>query len=424
MDYTTTLDYLYSRLPMYQRVGAAALKPNLENTRAIDQLFGKPSKKFKSIHVAGTNGKGSVSHSLASVLQSAGYKVGLYTSPHLKDFRERIRINGAMVPESFVVDFVQKYREFESGLTPSFFELTVIMAFDFFAKEEVDIAVVEVGLGGRLDSTNIIIPELSIITNISLDHTNLLGNSLAEIAIEKAGIIKDQVPVIIGETLEETEGIFQTKAKQHQCTILFADQEFLITKSSSGMFQGNNQCQVYLQNIELDLKGNYQKKNLTTILASVDRLQKAGWNITDNAVLGGLKSVTGQTGLLGRWQKLNENPTVICDTGHNEAGVREIVQQLSQLKYNQLHIVLGMANDKLVDSVLKLLPVEAVYYFTQAAINRALPAEELQQAAMRFGLNGNVFSSVQKAYNAALENAANNDFVFVGGSTFVVAEVI
>lgn len=425
MDYSTTLNYLYNQLPMYQRIGAAALKPNLENTHAIDQLFGNPSKKFKSIHVAGTNGKGSVSHSIASVLQSAGYKVGLYTSPHLKDFRERIRVNGSMISEEFVVDFVQQYVDSSSNLSPSFFELTVIMAFDYFAKQKVDIALIEVGLGGRLDSTNIVVPELCVITNISLDHTNLLGNTLAEIASEKAGIIKKSIPVVIGETNEETKSVFISKAEQLQSPILFADQNYFISESSNGLLQVHDQFQEeILQNIEFELKGNYQKKNLPTILASIDILRKTEWNISDSAILKGLESASRQTGLLGRWQILNETPKVICDSGHNDAGVKEIVQQISQLRYNQLHIVWGMVNDKSIAPILKLLPVEAVYYFTQAAINRALPSEELQQLASNFNLNGKAYSSVQKAFQAAKLAAEENDLIFVGGSTFIVAELV
>ncbi len=424
MDYSATLDYLYKQLPMYQRIGAAALKPNLDNTYAIDQLFGNPSKKFKSIHVAGTNGKGSVSHSLASVLQSAGYKVGLYTSPHLKDFRERIRVNGAMITENFVVGFVQKYIECEAKLSPSFFELTVIMAFDYFAQQEVDIALVEVGLGGRLDSTNIISPELCVITNISLDHTNLLGNTLSEIADEKAGIIKNNIPLVVGETSAETENVFISKAAQHLSPIVFADQDFYFTNTENVVFRRSNQSEVYLQNIDFGLKGNYQKKNLRTIIASIDLLRKAGWKITDIAILDGLKKIIHQTGLLGRWQQLNEVPKVICDTGHNEAGVSEIAQQLSELDYDQLHIVWGMANDKSIDSILKLLPLEAAYYFTKADINRAIPSEELQHIAKKFNLKGKAFPTVKSAYEAAMKAASKSDLVFIGGSTFVVAEVV
>ena len=423
MDYKATLDFLYNRLPMYQRVGAAALKPNLDNTLKINTLFGNPHDKFKSIHIAGTNGKGSVSHSLASVLQSAGYKVGLYTSPHLKDFRERIRINGEMIPKATVTNFVDKYLQANPDIQPSFFELTVIMAFNYFAKAEVDIAIIEVGLGGRLDSTNIITPELSVITNISLDHTNLLGNTLAEIAHEKAGIIKPEIPVVIGETNIETQKVFQMKAKSGKSPILFADQEFIITKDGNG-FCGSYQCQQYLSNIELELKGSYQLKNLPTIIASIDCLRKLGWKISNDAILHGLKNVIQQTGLLGRWQKLQSNPTVICDTGHNEAGVREIVAQLKTLKFEKLHLIWGMANDKSADKILQLLPKTATYYFTQAKIDRALPAETLQAEAQQYNLIGNTYASVQEAYQEALIAANQNDLIFVGGSTFIVAEVL
>lgn len=409
MNYQKTLDYFFERLPMFQRIGATAYKANLDNTIAICKLLNNPENKFKSIHIAGTNGKGSTSHMLASVLQSSGLKVGLYTSPHLKDFRERIKINGKMIPQQNVIDFVNKYIQqlAEEQIQPSFFEMTVGLAFDYFANEKVDIAVIEVGLGGRLDSTNVITPEISVITNISYDHTALLGNTIEKIAIEKAGIIKINIPVVIGETQTETKSIFIQIAKEKNAPIIFAD------KSS---FE--------YKNIETDLLGMYQQKNIKTVLASIDVLKKKGFQISDKAICDGLKNVVKQTGLLGRWQILSQNPLCIADTGHNEAGIKEVVHQISQIPHQQLHFVIGMVNDKDISEILRLLPENAIYYFCKAKIPRALDAEDLKNQALVFGLKGNIYSSVAEAFSSAKQNADEKDLIFIGGSTFVVAEVL
>ena len=405
MNYQQTLDYLFSQLPMFQRVGASAYKVDLSNTIELCDLLNNPQNNFKSIHVAGTNGKGSTSHMLASILHEAGYKVGLYTSPHLIDFRERIKINGTMISEQSVIDFVKEYKEKFEQIELSFFEWTVGLAFHYFSMQNIDVAIVETGLGGRLDSTNIITPKLSIITNIGKDHVQFLGDTLEKIAYEKAGIIKKNIPVIIGETQKETEQIFITKAKKSNSEISFADQ--LIKKVFSS-----------------DLKGGYQTKNIKTVLASVVKIQQIGFLIGEQNIKNGLLNVVKNTSLMGRWQTLGNNPTVICDTGHNEAGIKEVVNQLSTLKYNTLHFVLGAVNDKEIDSILELLPKNAVYYFCQAKIPRALDVNELEKKASSFQLKGNKYNCVQSAFIEAKNQAKEDDVVFVGGSTFVVAEIL
>jgi dihydrofolate synthase/folylpolyglutamate synthase len=381
--------------------------------------------------VAGTNGKGSVSHMLASILQKAGYKTGLYTSPHLKDFRERIRLNGEMVPEQFVVDFVERFLEMNktSTLEPSFFELTVLMAFDYFSAQKVDVAVIEVGLGGRLDSTNIIIPELSVITNISLDHMALLGDSLGKIALEKAGIIKRTIPVIIGETHPQTSIIFEGKATENHSKILFADQLLkadysMISIDQRQIFNVKGSDGILFENLRLDLLGKYQTKNLGTLLCTVQELQKMGWKISTTNIREGLENVTELTGLSGRWQTIGANPRIICDTAHNEGGMREVVAQLRQIPCKKLHFIIGMVNDKDIAGVLALLPVEAVYYFTKASIPRAMAEHQLMQMATFFGLNGAAYEDVPTALAEAKMYADKDDLIFIGGSTFVVAEVI
>lgn len=416
---------------MFQRVGPAAYKNNLDNTHRLDDLYGNPHRQFKSIHVAGTNGKGSVSHMLAAVFQSAGYKTGLYTSPHLKDFRERIRIDGKMIPEDEVIRWVEAYKTNNElwKIEPSFFELTVAMAFDYFAKEKVDIAIVEVGLGGRLDSTNIISPEVSVITNIGMDHTALLGNSLETIAKEKAGIIKKEIPVVVGSTQKETRQVFTDKAEEQQARLFFADQEFSVLYAMND-FEGNqllavekNGKQIY-QQLKLDLKGNYQQKNLPAVLKTVELMQQKGWKISSENISEGLAATSKLTGLLGRWQVLGHNPRIVCDTAHNADGIKEIVTQITATPFKQLHIVFGMVNDKDPENILKLLPKQAIYYFTRASIPRALNENELAKKASVFGLNGTIYPDVQAAFDAAKMNAGKDDFLFVGGSTFIVSEIL
>ena len=431
MNYEEVLEYLYEHLPYYQRNGPAAYKGSLDNTLALDRLFEHPHTKYRTIHVAGTNGKGSVSHMMASILQKAGFKTGLYTSPHLKDFRERIRVNGEMISESYVIDFVQRFLEMNKThqLEPSFFELTVMMAFDFFAAKDVDVAVIEVGLGGRLDSTNIIKPELSVITNISLDHTALLGDSLGKIALEKAGIIKPFVPVIIGETHPQTSMIFEGKAKEHHAPIQFAQQllhsEYaMISADQKQLFNIRNKEGLLLENLKLDLLGQYQSKNICTLLCAVFQLQQMGWKISETDIRNGLEVVTGSTGLSGRWQTIGANPRIICDIAHNEAGIREVVLQIRQVPHKKLHFVIGMVSDKDVAGVLALLPKNAVYYFTKASIPRAMTEHQLMQMAYFFGLNGAAYEDVSAALSDAKMYADKDDLIVVSGSTFVVAEAI
>lgn len=408
MDYQNTLTYLYNSVPMFQQVGGSAYKEGLENTRTLDEHFAHPHRSFRTIHVAGTNGKGSCSHTLAAILQEAGYRVGLYTSPHLVDFRERIRINGKPISEEYVIRFVEEERSFFEPLHPSFFELTTAMAFRYFADEKVDVAVIEVGLGGRLDCTNIIRPDLCIITNISLDHTQFLGSTLAQIAGEKAGIIKSGIPVVIGETTPETKPVFLQKAQEACAPIYFAEE---------------NDREDY-PGVEFELKGLYQTKNKRTILTALPLLKEAGYRLDEQSVRSGFAHVVELTGLMGRWQKLQDSPTLICDTGHNVGGIACIVEQLGQQSYRQLHIVIGMVNDKDVRGVLALLPKDAVYYFTKASVKRALPEEELQVLAAAAGLEGNTYPDVPAAVRAAQEKSLPEDFIFVGGSSFIVADLL
>lgn len=408
MDYQNTLSYLYNSAPMFQQVGSSAYKEGLENTLALDKHFEHPHHSFRSIHVAGTNGKGSCSHTIAAILQEAGYRVGLYTSPHLIDFRERIRVNGQPISEEYVIRFVEKERTFFEPLQPSFFELTTAMAFRYFADEKVDIAVIEVGLGGRLDCTNIIRPDLCIITNISFDHTQFLGDTLEKIAREKAGIIKNGIPVIIGETTPETKPVFLKKAQEANAPIYFAEE---------------NDREDY-PGIECELKGIYQKKNTRTILTALPLLKEAGYHLDEQSVRSGFAHVVELTGLMGRWQKLQDSPTLICDTGHNVGGIAYIVEQLRQQSYRQLHIVIGMVNDKDIRGVLALLPKEATYYFTKASVKRALPENELQELAATVGLQGTCYPDVPAAVLAAQKESLPEDFIFVGGSSFIVADLL
>lgn len=418
---------------MFSRMGSAALKKDLTNIRMLCQQLGNPHTKFKSIHIGGTNGKGSVSHMLAAVLQTAGYKTGLYTSPHLYDFRERIRINGQMVEEAFVVDFIEKIKPAIEEIEPSFFEITVAMAFDYFAEQKVDVAVIEVGLGGRLDSTNIITPELSIITNIGWDHMNILGDTLQQIAAEKAGIIKDKIPVVIGERRRETETVFKQIAQEKNAAILFAE-DSLITKRhiwkddililSVVKFQYSPEYEVLEEeHYFLDLTGIYQTKNICTLLTAIYVLQKRGFKIKIDHIKEGLYNVKKLTGLHGRWEIIHQNPTVVLEVAHNKDGIEQMLQHLKNISYNQLHLIIGMVKDKDSSHVLELLPKEAIYYFTQAHIPRALPASELQQKAQVFSLQGQAYENVNAALQQALHHAVSNDLIIVCGSIFLVAEV-
>lgn len=396
---------MFQQLPMFQRIGKEAFKKDLTNTLKLSEHLGKPEKQFKSIHIAGTNGKGSVSHMLASVFQSAGYRTGLYTSPHLKDFRERIRINGNLIPEDSVVSFIEENQSFLSENKLSFFEMTVGMAFDYFAKEKVEIAIIETGMGGRLDSTNIIIPQLSVITNIGLDHTAFLGNSLREIALEKAGIIKENVPVVIGEAQEETEQAFKEKAIEKTSEIFFAEE-------------------MSFPKYHTDLKGDYQEKNIHTVLTSLSILKEQGWNLSEEAIRNGLVKVKLQTGLQGRWDVLGEKPKVICDTAHNAEGLKFVISQLQKENFQQLHIVLGVVNDKDLSTVLPLFSKDAFFYFSKPDVPRGLDAILLQKEAARYGLKGEVYKSIPEAFLSARDNALNEDLIFIGGSNFTVAEVL
>lgn len=416
MNYQETTEYLFNSTPVFEKIGAKAYKPGLQTTFALDDHFGHPHQKYKTIHIAGTNGKGSSSHTLAAILQSQGYKVGLYTSPHLVDFRERIRVNGECVPEQYVIDFVEENRAFFEPLHPSFFELTTAMALKYFAEQEVDYAVIEVGLGGRLDCTNIITPILSIITNISFDHTQFLGNTLAEIAGEKAGIIKPGVPVVIGEYLPETRPVFENKAKAENAPILFA-QDF-----DADHLESSETCDV-----DMELKGSYQERNKKTILTALLILRQK-LAISDEAIREGFAHVCELTGLRGRWEKLNDAPLTICDTGHNLAGWNYLAPQINSVKAETNHIVFGMVDDKDVVHVLQLLKEKlenrVKYYWTQPSTKRAIPVEKLSELALKFGLHGETYHSVKEAYNAALKNAEKDDFVFVGGSSYVVADLL
>lgn len=424
MNYKETLAYLYDSVPMFQQIGKSAYKEGLENTYRLDEYLNHPHRRFKTIHVGGTNGKGSCSHTLAAILQAAGYKTGLFTSPHLIDFRERIRVNGQMVPEEFVTSFVDKHRSFFEPLSPSFFELSTAMAFQFFAEQQIEIAIIEVGMGGRLDCTNIITPDMCVITNISLDHTQFLGNTLAEIAREKAGIIKKEIPVIIGETTLETKSEFIIKAQKENAPVIFAEEEKLLInseKESSGnwLYQTKN----YI-NLRGELGGFCQLKNTNTLLSAIRQLIKSGYNISEESIRKGFESVCEMTGLMGRWQKIGSHPTIICDTGHNIGGITYIVDQLSRQTYQKLHIIIGMVNDKDITGVLSLLPHNAAYYFTRASVKRALPENELMEIASQIGLKGHSYPNVSAALHAAKDSAAPEDFIFVGGSSFIVADLL
>jgi len=429
MNYQEILDFLFSSLPMYQRVGHAAYKANLDNTIAFDNYLGNPHRSFRSIHIAGTNGKGSVSHMLAALMQQAGYKTGLYTSPHLKDFRERIRINGEMISKSFITEFINENLTFIRKTEPSFFEMSVALAFSYFAKEKIDIGIIETGMGGRLDSTNIIDTLVSIITNISFDNTRYLGNTLEAIAGEKAGIIKAGVPVVIGEYLDSTAYVFRQKASGMHSSLVFASENFQVRQStlSSNKIQAMD---VYsgkkriFKDLQVDLPGIYQRKNVPVVLQVIEVLNHSGFHFTKKMIRSALKDVKIRTGLRGRWDVISENPMIICDTCHNESGVKEVVEQLKETPYKKLHFVFGMVNDKDPDRILPLLPRNAVYYFTKAAIPRALEASRLKEYAEQYHLKGNSYDTVSAALSAARKSAGKDDLIFVGGSNFIVAEAL
>lgn len=428
MNYQETLDYLFSSLPMFQRIGGAAYKASLDNTEALDRYFEHPHKQYLTIHVAGTNGKGSTSHMLASVLMRAGYRVGLYTSPHLIDFRERIMVNGELISEQEVVDFVTQHGAILESQKPSFFEMTAAMAFQHFKEKSVDIAVIEVGMGGRLDSTNIITPILSIITNIDYDHMQFLGDTLAKIAGEKAGIIKPGVPVVIGETTPESMPVFVQKAYEIESPICFADQMFRCNdstlKESSQTLAIHSLLDDYVFSVEVDLLGDCQRKNVPTVLAAIEKLNTVGIKgLTLENIRLGLANAAHDTSLRGRWQVIDRAPLTVCDTGHNEAGIRIVTGQLARQNYKKLYIVFGVVSDKDLDHVLPLLPREAYYFFTRAAIERAMPADKLYDRATSAGLQGEVVSTVGEALIAARSVADADDMIFIGGSTFVVADV-
>ncbi|HEX2969533.1 MAG TPA: folylpolyglutamate synthase/dihydrofolate synthase family protein [Bacteroidales bacterium] len=429
MNYSETLEFLFSQLPAYHRIGKAAYKNNLDNTLRFDEHLGNPHKKFKSIHVAGTNGKGSVSHMTASILQEAGYKTGLYTSPHLRDFRERILINGCMIPRDEVVDFVSRNMDLISEIQPSFFEMTVALAFDYFAREKVDVAVIEVGLGGRLDSTNIITPVISVITNIGHDHMDLLGDTFEKIAAEKAGIIKEGVPAVVGETQPETKEVFLARADNMHSVVSFADREFACSLSEESYLTGERKY------IITDLKnktksegitvlgGDYQIRNIATVFETFKSLQGV-FEFSEKNITDGIRNVIKNTGFSGRWQILSQKPLMICDTGHNREGLEYVVKQLGRISSAKLHIVIGFVSDKDISTVLPLFPERADYYFTRASVTRALDENILLQKAATHGLKGNSYPTVKAAVDDALKNASDEDTIFIGGSTFVVADYL
>lgn len=424
MNYQETLNYLYNSTPVFEHVGAVAYKEGLQNTLALDKHFNHPHTNFKTIHIAGTNGKGSCSHSLASILQEAGYKVGLYTSPHLVDFRERIRVNGQCISKERVVKFVKDERKFFEPLHPSFFELTTALAFKYFDEQKVDIAIIEVGLGGRLDCTNIISPILSIITNISFDHTQFLGDTLAKIAGEKAGIIKKGVPVIIGEANEETRPVFQSKANEVNSDIVFAEDNAIVTSSSPIVDGGRRYNLSNNSTLVGELSGDYQERNMNTILCACNILKQMNIIKNDDIIAKGLTNICKNTGLLGRWQTIQNNPTVVCDTGHNVGGWNYLAPQIKRQQCNQLRIVFGMVDDKDINSVMFLLPQNAIYYWTQAETKRAIKAERVAEIAIKHDLRGEIFDNVEVAYTKALQDSNKDDFVFVGGSSYIVADLL
>ena len=434
MNYKETCEYLFTQMPMFEKQGASGYKEGLSNALALDDYLGHPHQSYKTIHVGGTNGKGSVSHTIASVLQECGYRVGLYTSPHLVDFRERIRVNGKPVSEQFVVDFVEKHRAFFEPLHPSFFDVTTAMAFQHFKERNIDIAVVEVGLGGRLDCTNIIQPLVSVITNISFDHTQFLGDTLAKIAAEKAGIIKRGTPVVIGETNAETRPVFEAKAREMNAPIIFADDDPQVLSAEPRKEGGMHYHLKLMGNLDGDLGGIYQKQNLNTVLFALEEIRKQGYlaDAVEGTALerirfeleNGISHVAKNTGLMGRWQTVNETPKVVCDTGHNVGGWEYISRQLATVQCQMMHIIFGMVDDKDIDKVLDLLPKHAKFYFTKAQSKRALNETVVKEKALAHGIEGNAYPTVNEAYKAAFRSASANDFIFVGGSSYVVGDFL
>ncbi|MEQ6121303.1 folylpolyglutamate synthase/dihydrofolate synthase family protein [Reichenbachiella sp. MALMAid0571] len=423
MNYKEALDFLYNRLPMYQRIGAKAFKKDLGNTIELSRITGDPHNQFKSIHIAGTNGKGSSAHAIASILQEAGYKTGLYTSPHLKSYRERIRINGAMISEDFVAGFVSNYENEILKISPSFFEITVVMAFEYFAKENVDIAVIETGLGGRLDSTNIIKPLVSLITTIGKDHEDLLGNTLDLIAYEKAGIIKKGIPVVLGDIMNRPKEVIRKQAALMNAPLNDAGNGWEVVIDKDGFYDLLFQNKKIYESVDPDLKGEYFLKNIPPVLEVIKELNGIGFDLNASHVKNGLENICSNTGLKGRWQQLSDKPLTICDIGHNEDGIAQVVGQLKKIEYRKLHIVFGTVNDKLIDNIMALLIKDAYYYFCAAKVPRALPVEELYEIATKYGLEGQQFNSVGDALQSARNNAQSEDVIFIGGSTFVVAEI-
>ncbi|HDR68718.1 MAG TPA: bifunctional folylpolyglutamate synthase/dihydrofolate synthase [Bacteroidaceae bacterium] len=429
MNYREAITYLFENLPMFQRTGKAAYKANLDNTIRLDRYFSSPHKHFKSIHVAGTNGKGSVSHILASVLREAGYSTGLYTSPHLLDFRERIRINGSLIPEKEIAGFVANHQHMLDAIQPSFFEMTVALAFDYFSRMQVDMAVIETGLGGRLDSTNIILPEVSVITNISKDHTEFLGDSLLSIAGEKAGIIKPGRPVVSGSSDETINKVFADKASELKSDIFFAADRYkclysTLTPENRRLFRLAEKNSDSRITIITDLLGDYQKENVITALTVIDLLKDKKWNINQKNVKQGFKNVVKNTGLRGRWEIIGHNPRIVCDIGHNRDGIKIVVSQINNTPWKRLHMVLGFVNDKDIDAIMQELPDKATYYFTSPSVPRALDHKVLKQKAEAFNLRGESYGTVREAFSAAKSTAGPDDMIFVGGSTFVVADLL
>lgn len=424
MNYKETITYLFNSAPLFQQIGSGAYKEGLQNTHTLDEHFGHPHRQYKTIHVAGTNGKGSCSHTIAAILQSAGYKVGLYTSPHLVDFRERIRVNGQPVSQDYVIRFIEQEKDFFEPLHPSFFELATAMAFKYFADQQVDVAVVEVGLGGRLDCTNIISPDLCVITNISFDHIQFLGNTLAQIAGEKAGIIKTGIPVVIGETTTETRPVFEAKATEQNAPLIFAEDNHLLLNETMDKEGGFIYQTTNYQDLKGELGGLCQLKNTNTLLSVIRQLNKIGYKLTEENIRKGFANVCELTGLMGRWQTIQTVPHIVCDTGHNVGGIQYIARQLAMQHYKTLRIIMGMVNDKDISGVLAMMPKDAVYYFTKASVKRALPENDLRKLAEKAGLKGRTFPSVSTALEAAKRDADKDDFVFVGGSSFIVADLL